>query len=162
MTPLCDSSRNAQPLTRQRGSHVDGDAHHLRIRSPFEGTPSLWTRASRFYQALSIPILIGSGSCTIPSVDSGRAASSCEMASPIQKVANSPGKARTEMVSHNESQQRGNECAGTTTDGAIERIFVGGARIGTAQSGEAEALKTAGRGNLARSCAQDRRADQDK
>ena len=37
----------------------------------------------------------------------------------------------------------------------------GGARTGTASSDEAEALKTAGRGNLARSGAQDRRADQD-
>ena len=37
----------------------------------------------------------------------------------------------------------------------------GGARTGTASSDEAEASKTAGRGNLARSCAQDRRADQD-
>src|SRR3984957_19044081 len=37
----------------------------------------------------------------------------------------------------------------------------GGARTGPAPSDEAEASKTAGRGNLARSCAQDRRADQD-
>ena len=37
----------------------------------------------------------------------------------------------------------------------------GGARTGTASPDEAEASKNAGRGNLARSCAQDRRADQD-
>src|SRR6202012_1975551 len=37
----------------------------------------------------------------------------------------------------------------------------GGTRTGTASSDEAEASKNAGRGNLARSCAQDRRADQD-
>jgi len=37
----------------------------------------------------------------------------------------------------------------------------GGARTETASSDEAEASKTAGRGNLVRSCAQERRADQD-
>src|SRR5712672_1798442 len=46
------------------------------------------------------------------------------------------------------------------------RCFSGGTRMGepepeTASSDEAEASKTAGRGNLARSCAQDRRADQE-
>ena len=44
--------------------------------------------------------------------------------------------------------------------GAIMGGQNGGARTATAASDEAEASKTAGRGNLARSCAQDRRADQ--